>query len=90
MRIKQVQVRHVDRRARRAVTARLGYMCPEAVTVERRGRTVLVKVNSGGNSLAVEQALTAVGYRVEPGPDVAYGVALRILPSVGCLEEGRP
>lgn len=81
--ISQVQVRHVEQRARRAINRRLGCTAGQAViSVERDGNSVLLHVNSGGNAIACEGALRDAGYRVEVGPAVSYGVMLRVLPAI--------
>ncbi len=80
--IKQVQLRHVERHARKAIGNRLGYGAREAViTVAREERgTVMLHVNSGGNAIAAEQRLRSRGYRVEYKPHVpgVYGVQLLV------------
>lgn len=38
--------------------------------------TVIVRVNSGGNYLAAEQALIGHGFTVMPGPKPTYGCTL--------------
>lgn len=85
--IKQVQLWHVERHARSAITRRLGYAEPTAVIgLEREaGGTVLLHVNSGGNALAAQALLQSLGYSVEdtdydPFAPGHYGVQLRVGP----------
>lgn len=85
--IKQVQLWHVERHARRAINGRLGYAEPNAVISLAReaGGTVLLHVNSGGNALATQALLQSLGYSVEntdydPFAAGHYGVQLRVGP----------
>ncbi len=92
--VRQVQTRQVERHARRAITRRLGYVAPDAVISVTRDPhqpgTVILHVNSGGNSLECQAALKAAGYRIVGGwndPNdhalrADYGVKLRVLPSL--------
>jgi hypothetical protein len=77
----RLDVRHLTRHARRAIADRLGRYAPEAlISVEHDASAVLIRVNSGGNSLAVEHWLNARGYRAEyagSNPD-GYGAAVRV------------
>lgn len=88
MTIKQVQVAAVERRARQAVARRLGYVPADAVqSVTRdpeRRTTVLLHLNSGGNSLACERVLRDRGYDVADlgAAPSGYGVLLRVGPTV--------
>jgi hypothetical protein len=89
--IKQVHVRHVERNARRAIAARIGYSAGALISVFRdcgRPGQVIVHVNSGGNARAVEDELTRSGYRVQeteynPFAPGHYGVQLRVGPRRG-------
>ena len=77
----RLDARHLARHARRAIADRLGRYAPEAlISVEHDASAVLIRVNSGGNSLAVEHWLNARGYRAEyiaSDPDV-YGAVVRV------------
>jgi len=79
----RLNVRHLERHARRAITERLLHVAPEALrAVERDGDSVIIRVNSGGNELAVEAYLRQRGYRAEfdgTNPD-GYGCAVRVRP----------
>lgn len=64
----------------RAVAGRLRYPAAHAVlAVVPHGGDVLIRLNSGGNALAVEAALAPLGYMTtsEDNPD-GYGVAVRV------------
>jgi hypothetical protein len=67
--------------ARVAIDRRLGYIAPQALrAVLMVDDRVIVRVNSGGNALAVEDELEARGYQVSPGgmnPD-GYGCAVNV------------
>lgn len=80
--VSRLDSRHIGNHAREAVARRLGSPMPEAVrAVERHGTSVIVRLNSGGNALAVEQYLSERGYRTEDvggNPD-GYGCAVRVL-----------
>ncbi|BEL41998.1 Uncharacterised protein [Mycobacteroides abscessus subsp. abscessus] len=81
-RIRQVQLRHVERHARKAIGNRLGYAARDAVITvvrEEHGR-VMLHVNSGGNAIVAEQRLRSRGYRVEYKQHVpgVYGVQLLV------------
>lgn len=89
--IRQVHVRHVERRAWRAIADRLG-TAPRGGGVIACHRdpgepaAVLLHVNSGGNAVAVTDALTEAGYTVEqtsydPWARGNYGVQLRVAPT---------
>ena len=73
--------RHIERHALKAIAARLLEPHPEALlAVERVPGAVIVRVNSGGNELAVESWLNFRGYHAEyagSNPD-GYGCALRV------------
>ncbi len=75
----RLDVRHLRDHAQRAIDKRLHGRAREAVrAVERDGSDVILGLNSGGNSLAVEQALRERGYRdivPEGNPD---GLRLRV------------
>ena len=79
--IRRLDTRHIERHARNAITGRLRYRAPQAVRkVERDGTAVIVRLNSGGNALAVEAWLRQRGYRAEyagGNPD-GYGCAVRV------------
>lgn len=73
--------RHVENHAHRAITERLGYHAPQAViAVERDGNALLLRLNSGGNALAVEPYLCRRGYRAEyAGKNPSgYGCTVRV------------
>jgi hypothetical protein len=84
--IQRLDTRHIERHAQKAVTERLRYNAPQAVRkVERDGDAVIVRLNSGGNALAVEARLRQRGYRAEYAgwnPD-GYGCAVRVTPATG-------
>lgn len=90
--VRVVQRPHVERRARRAILLRLGYVASNAVISvardpDRRG-TVILHVNSVGNAFAATTALRDAGYQVEdtdydPSRPGNYGVRLRVLPGDG-------
>ena len=81
---KRLNRRHVERHALKAIRKRLGpseYPTDSALLgIERDGSSLLVRVNSGGNSLAVEQYLRGRGYRAEyaGGNPGGYGCAVRV------------
>lgn len=72
-----------------AILQRLGHAYADSILAvepaDDHPGAVLLHVNSGGNSLAVEQALAGHGYRCEmPGErglvDVVYGVRMLVRP----------
>jgi hypothetical protein len=73
--------RHLANHAHRAITRRLLYAAPYAlIAVEREGDAVMLRLNSGGNALAVESYLRGRGYRAEfagtnPG---GYGRSVKV------------
>jgi hypothetical protein len=80
----RLDIRHIRNHALRAIGQRLGPGGTPAdhciLAVERDGDDVIVRVNSGGNALAVEPYLNRQGYRAEfagtnPG---GYGCAVRV------------
>jgi len=80
--IKQLNVRHIRHHALRAICDRLGPGHAFALrAVEREGGAVIVRVNSGGNALAVEPWLRRRGYHAEydyrGNPD-GYGCAVKV------------
>ena len=80
--MKQLNVRHIRNNALAAIRDRLGPGKGFALrAVEREGDAVIVRVNSGGNALAVEPWLRRRGYRAEwderGNPD-GYGCAVRV------------
>jgi hypothetical protein len=79
--IRRLDTRHLARHARKAIAERLHYPAPEALlAVERDGGTVILRLNSGGNALAVEAYLRQRGYQAEDAggnPD-GYGCAVRV------------
>ncbi len=87
--IRQVHTRHVERHAAEAVAQRLGRRADEAVIGSTRDKSgsVVLHLNSGGNALAAQSRLLALGYRVEstdydPFAAGHYGVQLRVSPGV--------
>ena len=82
---RRLDVGVLRRHAERAIAERLGPTRPSWVmpvrAVQRDGQDVVIRVNSGGNSLAVEQRLATFGYMTtsEGNPD-GYGVAVRVYP----------
>lgn len=91
MTIWKLDTRWIREHARKAITERLGHDAPEALlAVERDGMAVMVRVNSGGNALAVEARLRQRGYKAEqagsnPG---GYGCAVRVNLAVPGEQEG--
>ena len=77
----RLDIRHLTNHARHAIFERLRYAAPEALLgVERDGDAVIIRVNSGGNELAVQHWLNARGYHAEyggPNPG-GYGCAVRV------------
>ncbi len=77
----RLDTRHLANHARRAIAERLRYAAPEALrAVEREDGAVILRLNSGGNALAVESWLRQHGYLVEyagRNPD-GYGCAVRV------------
>ncbi len=74
-------VDHITRLARHAIHMRLGTSQDAVISVEHAGELpgeVIVHLNSGDNSLAVEQHLTDYGFHVEPGPQTEDGVKLAV------------
>lgn len=83
--IRQLNTRHIERHARAAIRERLKYDAPEALLgIERNGQDVIVRLNSGGNALAVGAWLRTRGYRAvqDGGNPGGYGCAVRVIPSV--------
>lgn len=80
--VRRLDTRHIERHARSAIAARLRYDAPEALrAVHRDGEAVMVRLNSGGNALAVGHWLARRGYTVEEAggnPD-GYGCAVRVM-----------
>ena len=79
--MKRPDVRHLERHALRAIRERLQHPAPYALrAVERDGRDVVLRLNSGGNALAVGQYLQGRGYDVldAGGNPDGYGCALRV------------
>lgn len=81
--VTRLDTRHIAGHARHAIAERLRYRAPEALrAVERDGDSVIVRLNSGGNALAVESYLRRRGYLAEQAggnPD-GYGCAVRVRP----------
>lgn len=79
---RRVQTRYVRRIAARAIADRLGAAAMWTILDCDRDpddtRRVILHVNSGGNSLTAEAALSADGYGVEPVPHAGYGAQLRV------------
>lgn len=79
--ITQLNTRHLARHARKAIQERLRHRAAYALrAVERDGGSVVLRLNSGGNALAVESYLRRHGYRAEyagGNPD-GYGCAVRV------------
>ena len=77
----RLDVRHVENHALKAIADRLGEPHPEGLlAVERDRDAVVLRLNSGGNILAVEAWLRGRGYHVEDAgknPD-GYGGATRV------------
>jgi len=90
----RLDTRHLANHARRAIAERLRYPAPDAlIAVEREGGAVILRVNSGGNALAVESWLRGRGYRAEyagtnPG---GYGCAVKVtvVPKAEAASDGR-
>jgi hypothetical protein len=79
--IRRLDTRHIARHARKAIRERLHYPAPDALlSVERDGKSVILRLNSGGNALAVEAYLRQRGYRSEAagGNPGGYGCAVRV------------
>lgn len=78
---RRLDIRHLEHHATKAITGRLGYSAPQALcAIERDGDAVIIRVNSGGNALAVEPYLRGRGYHTEyagTNPD-GYGCAVRV------------
>lgn len=78
---RRLDLRHLRRHAVRAIADRLKYAAPCALlAVERDGDSVVLRLNSGGNALAVQSWLSLRGYRAEyagGNPD-GYGCAVRV------------
>jgi hypothetical protein len=78
---RRLSTRWLAHHARRAIAERLLYAAPEALRrVERDGDAVPLRLNSGGNALAVESYLRTRGYRAEyagANPD-GYGCSVRV------------
>lgn len=77
----RLDTRHLANHARKAIAERLRYDAPEALrAVERESGAVILRLNSGGNALAVEAYLRQRGYVAEYAgfnPD-GYGCAVRV------------
>lgn len=77
----RLDMRHLTNHARRAISERLRYPAPEALrAVERAPGAVIIRVNSGGNALAVELYLHGRGYTAkQAGPNTdGYGCAVKV------------
>jgi hypothetical protein len=77
----RLDIRHLTNHARHAIFERLQYAEPGAlIGVERDEDAVIIRVNSGGNEMAVERRLNGCGYRAEyAGPNPGgYGCAVRV------------
>lgn len=80
---RQLNTRHLARHACKAVAERLGpvgYPVDALLSVERTDGAVILRLNSGGNSLAVEEWLNRRGYQASyagGNPD-GYGCAVRV------------
>lgn len=78
----RLDTRHLANHAHRAITRRLRYSAPYALlAVDREADSVLLRLNSGGNALAVEAYLRGRGYRAEyagtnPG---GYGCSVKVM-----------
>ena len=80
---RQLNTRHLARHARKAVAERLGptgYPVDALLAVERVAGAVVLRLNSGGNSIAVENWLNGRGYRASyaGGNPGGYGCAVRV------------
>jgi hypothetical protein len=79
--IRRLNARIIRQHTRAAIIERLRYDAPEALrAVERDRGAVIVRLNSGGNALAVQARLRLRGYRAEQAggnPD-GYGCAVRV------------
>lgn len=80
---RQINTRHLARHARKAIAERLGptgYPVDGLLAVERVSGAVILRLNSGGNSLAVESWLNLRGYRASyaGGNPGGYGCAVRV------------
>ncbi len=77
----RLDTRHLANHARRAIAERLRYAWPEAlIAVKREDGAVILRLNSGGNAIAVESYLRQRGYRAQyagRNPD-GYGCAVRV------------
>jgi hypothetical protein len=77
----RLNTRALAAHARRAIAHRLKYDAPDAlIAVDRAGDAVLLRLNSGGNAIAVESWLRARGYRAQfagtnPG---GYGCTVKV------------
>lgn len=78
---RQLNTRHLARHARNAIRDRLKYRADYALLfVERVPGAVILRLNSGGNSLAVESWLNFRGYKATyaGGNPGGYGCAVRV------------
>lgn len=77
----RLNTQHLSRHARRAIRERLLYAAPEALlAVDREKDAVLLRLNSGGDAIAVKNYLNRRGYRAEfagtnPG---GYGCSVKV------------
>lgn len=84
MPVSKLDTRHIANHALKAIAKRLLYPAPYALLgIERDGSDVIVRLNSGGNVLAVESYLRRRGYQASydgsnPG---GYGGAVRVRPA---------
>ena len=76
----RLNVAHLERHALKAVADRLGKPFPSALlSITRDGSSVVLRLNSGGNGLAVEHWLRRRGYAITWEPqDNDYGCAIRV------------
>lgn len=80
---RQLNARHLARHARKAIAERLGpfsYPVDGLLAVERVPGAVILRLNSGGNSIAVESWLNSRGYQASyaGGNPGGYGCAVRV------------
>lgn len=77
----RLDIRHIRNHALHAIAGRLCHPAPEALlAAERDGDAVILRLNSGGNAIAVESYLNLCGYLADDAgknPD-GYGCAVRV------------
>jgi hypothetical protein len=90
---RRLDVRYLRRHVIKAAGGRHGYAAPWALLgIERGDGHVMIRLNSGGNALAVESWLAGRGYRAtfQPLNPGVYGAAVRVAVQGEAAAPGTP